>query len=400
MVVTMLRTSDNKSIFQSKANSNIRKNHINCHQKPRILLVSMRGFHSEAFRSGEYEFEDVISTFDDADLLSPVSISGFNYKLRKKFANFAGFSLGQSKLFHSGCQELEIKKEYELLFFNCQHFWDMTCINSIKGWRDKCKKAVLWIDEIWAKELENPKAALCLKLAKDFDYIFTTQSQSVAAISQLVKRPCYSLPYAVDAVKFCPYPQVPQRHIDVYSIGRRSPITHQSLLELTEGQNFLYLYDTLKGLEMKNYQEHRNLYSNLIKRSRYFIANKAKFDSCNQTGGQEELGSRFFEGAAGGAVMIGTPPVCEAYATHFNWPDAVIEIPYNTIDIADIITELDAQPDRLQKIRKENIINSLLRHDWVYRWEEILSKVGLDNTPQMVSRKAYLKNLAQMVSMG
>ncbi|NJM22008.1 MAG: glycosyltransferase [Richelia sp. RM2_1_2] len=394
----MLETIKQKLDFQSKFNSNIPNYSINSHQQPRVLIISMRGFHSEAFRSAEYEFEDVITDFDYADLLSPVYLSNFKSKVIKKAANCAGSTFGQSKLLHSGCKELIIDKEYDLLFFICQHFWDITCINAIKGWRDKCKKAVLWIDEIWAKEVENPKTALCLKLAKDFDYIFTTQSKSVDAINQLVKRPCYSLPYAVDAVKFCPYPQLPQRHIDVYSIGRRSEITHKSLLELTERENFLYLYDSLKGLEMRNYQEHRILYSNLIKRSRYFIANKAKFDSGNQTGGQEELGSRFFEGAAAGAVMIGTPPVCEAYNTHFDWSDAVIEVPDKTTELVNIIAELDAQPERLQKIRQQNLINSLLRHDWVYRWEEILSKVGLNSTPQMLVRKAYLQNLAEMIS--
>lgn len=396
----MLETTAPKLDFQSKVNSNIQKADINYHQEPRILVVSMRGFHSEAFRSAEYEFEDIIGTFDYTDLLSPAYVSGFKSEVRKKVSNYTGLTLSQSKLLRSGCEELVIDKEYDLLFFICQHFWDLTCINAIKGWRDKCKKAVLWIDEIWAKELENHKTGLCLKLAEDFDYIFTTQSQSVNGISQFVKRPCYSLPYAVDAVKFCPYPQLPQRHIDVYSIGRRSPIMHKSLLEVTERENFLYLYDTLKGLEMRNYREHRTLYSKLIKRSRYFIANKAKFDSGNQIGNQEELGSRFFEGAAGGAVMIGIPPVCEAYNTHFNWSDAVIEVSDNTTDIADIIAELDAQPERLQKICKENLINSLLRHDWVYRWEEILSKVGLDKTPEMLIRQAYLNNLAEMVSIG
>ncbi|MGB3656087.1 MAG: glycosyltransferase [Rivularia sp. (in: cyanobacteria)] len=394
----MLETTDRKWGFQSNVNFNIQKPLINSHKEPRILIVSMRGFHSEAFRSAEYEFEDVISNFDSADLLSPVYASGLKSQVNKKVSNRTGLTFKKSKLLRSGCEELVIDKEYDLLFFICQHFWDLTCINAIKGWRDKCKKAVLWIDELWAKELENSKTALCLKLAKDFDYIFTTQSQSADGISQLVERPCYTLPYAVDAVKFCPYPQVPQRHIDVYSIGRRSPMMHKSLLELTERENFLYLYDTLRGLEMRNYQEHRTLYSNLIKRSRYFIANKAKFDSGNQIGRQEELGPRFFEGAAGGAVIIGTPPVCEAYTKHFNWSDAAIEVPYNTGDIADVIAELDTQPERLQKIRKDNMIHSLLRHDWVYRWEEVLNKVGLNNTPQMLVRQAYLKNLAEMVS--
>lgn len=42
-------------------------------------------------------------------------------------------------------------------------------------------------------------------------------------------------------------------------------------------------------------------------------------------------------------------------------------------------------------------MNSLLRHDWVYRWEQILEKVGLESTPEMLSRKAHLANLADKV---
>jgi hypothetical protein len=365
--------------------------------KPRILIVSMRGLHSQAFRSAEYEFEDAICTFDYADILTPEFASGFDQQINKKLANYAGLTVGNGKLLKSGCRTSSVEKQYDLLFFICQHFWDITCLNSIKKWREKCHKAVLWIDEIWAKEVLEHKTKLCLELVKDFDYIFTTQAKSVDAIANLIQRPCYSLPYAVDAIKFCPYPHQPQRNIDVYSIGRRSPIVHKALIELAEKDDFLYLYDTLKGLQMMDYKEHRTLYINLIKRSRYFIANKAKFDSVNQTGNQEELGSRFFEGAAGGAVMIGTPPICEAYTTYFNWQDAVIEIAYNAADIGDIIAELDAQPERIKRIRQDNIINSLLRHDWVYRWSQILDKVGLEQTPEMLSRQADLKNLAQLL---
>lgn len=374
------------------------KLYLRSNQKPRILVVSMRGFHSQAYRSPEYEFEDSICTFDYADILTPVLASGGVSTLKKRVGNYVARATSKGKFLKSGCIPSIVDREYDLLFFICQQYWDLACINSIKAWREKCRKAVLWIDEIWAKEIGNHKTRLCFELAKDFDYIFTTQSSSINAISNLVQRPCYSLPYGVDTINFCPYPQLPQRSIDIYSIGRRSPIVHKALLEVAERQNFLYLFDSLKGLEMMDYKEHRTLYSNLIKRSRYYIANKAKFDAVDQTGDQEELGSRFFEGAAGGTVMIGTPPVCEAYKTYFNWSDAVIEIPYDAANVGEIIAELDAQPDRLNRIRKDNVINSLLRHDWVYRWERILEKVGLDSTPEMLSRKAHLGKLADMVN--
>ncbi|MBW4669058.1 MAG: glycosyltransferase [Cyanomargarita calcarea GSE-NOS-MK-12-04C] len=363
----------------------------------RILVVSMRGCYSDVFRSVDYEFEDAICNFDSADILSPVFASGVINHLNVNWRDFLGTRIGKGKLFRLNCQEQVLEKKYDLLFFICQYFWDIPCINSIKKWRENCHKAVLWIDEIWAKELKEYKTSLYLEMAKDFDCIFSTQINSIHAIADLVKRPCYFLSYGIDAVKFCPYPFQPRRNIDVYNMGRRSPIVHKALLERVERENFLYLYDTLKGMQMINHAEHRILYSNLIKSSRYFIANKAKFDTIAQTGGQEELGSRFFEGAAGGAVIVGTPPACDAYTQYFDWSDAVISIPYDTANIIDILTELDAQPDRLRRIRKDNIVNSLLRHDWVYRWSEILHKVGLDNTPEMLSRQVHLQKLANLI---
>ncbi len=361
----------------------------------RILIASMRGCHAEAFRSAEFEFEDTICEFDNADILAPAFNPNLKYSVRKRLTNYIGIKTGKKEWLESGCVTSRVERQYDLFFFICQHFWDITCINSIQGWREKCSKAVLWIDEIWIKELSNPKTRVCLELLKEFDYIFTTQSTSASAITDLINRPCYSLPYAVDTIQFCPVTIQPERSIDIYSIGRRSQIVHQSLLQFAEQQNLLYLHDTLKGLQMTNYKEHRKLYSNLIKRSRYFIANKAKFDTPEQTGGQEELGSRFFEGAAGGAVMIGIPPSCEAFSEIFDWEDVIIPIAYETNNLGDIITELDAQPERLHQIRRNNIVNTLLRNDWVYRWEKVLEKVGLDITPKMISRRASLHNLAE-----
>jgi hypothetical protein len=127
----MLETAAHKWNFQPKVNSNIQKPYIKSHKQPRILIVSMRGSHSEAFRSAEYEFEDVINTFDYADLLSPAYEPSFKSKLKKKIANCAGLALNQSKLLRSGCEKLVVDKEYDLIFFICQHFWDLTRINDI-----------------------------------------------------------------------------------------------------------------------------------------------------------------------------------------------------------------------------------------------------------------------------
>ncbi len=142
--------------------------------------------------------------------------------------------------------------------------------------------------------------------------------------------------------------------------------------------------------------DHRALYQSIIKRSDYFIAYKAKFNRECEIGTQEELNVRFFEGASGGAVILGIPPQSETFKQNFDWSDAVIELSDNTTNVAEVIADLNAQPERLKEIRKNNIVNSLLRHDWVYRWGQILDKAGLSHTSKMAQRRDRLQTLADL----
>jgi len=93
--------------------------------------------------------------------------------------------------------------------------------------------------------------------------------------------------------------------------------------------------------------------------------------------------------------MLGKPPESEAYRNNFDWQEAVIPVP-DDAKITDLIADLNAQPERLARIRTDNIAHALLRHDWVYRWETILATVGLPTTPAMRSRQADLQQLAEM----
>lgn len=96
--------------------------------------------------------------------------------------------------------------------------------------------------------------------------------------------------------------------------------------------------------------------------------------------------------------MLGAAPDCDAYREYFDWQDAVIEIPYEATNIAEIIADLDSQPERLAIARRNNVVNSLLRHDWVYRWQLILDKVGLEPTLRMKARQEHLTNLASAIA--
>ena len=93
---------------------------------------------------------------------------------------------------------------------------------------------------------------------------------------------------------------------------------------------------------------------------------------------------------------MGDAPDCETFRRAFDWPDAVIEIRPGSSDAAEVLAELAAQPERLQEISRRNAAEALLRHDWVYRWKEILAIAGLEPTRAIVARETRLKELAEL----
>lgn len=367
----------------------------NSSSQSRILILSMCEIESHVSRSSINEFENCICSWEDVDLLSiPCFTKSVGTKVVNNLSRKYFQISGSSKTFNPINDCFILDKNYELFFYLCQQPIDLLYLNSIKDWRDRCSKAVCFLDEIW---MENyAKEEKQLSVLKKFDYIFMSLSFSIKAVAKTTEKPCYYLPPGIDAVKFCPYPLLPQRSVDVCSFGRRSLSVHRALLNLEEQKNFLYVYDTMKYLFTNNYQTHRALYQNIVKRSKYFIAYKPKFNRKFETGDQEELNTRFFEGAAGGAVILGTPPKTETFTQNFDWSDAVIELPADATNAQEVIADLNAQPERLKEIRRNNVINSLLRHDWVYRWEQILDRVGISHTPKMAQRRAYLQSLADI----
>jgi len=358
--------------------------------KPRICLFSLRKLVRHVSRCAEYEFEDVICDVDDVELLTPESYPWFVFS--RKLTNQLARRLSIACL-NPGIRKIRCNRSYDVFFAICQSPQDLLSLNAIKGWRQSCRKSVCWLGELWAGEL--PKYKGHLKILSQFDYVILTFSSTVDKLNKVTKASCIYLPPGIDTIKFCPFPNPPLRSIDVYSMGRNSSKTHQSLLKLAEEGKIFYIYDTVSNMYTCYPKQHRSLLANIAKRSRYFITNAPKINQQSETHGQSGVSYRFFEGAASGTVMIGDPLDNEDFRKYFDWPDAVIHVPYDTVEISDILADLDSQPERLEKARRNNVIQSLLRHDWVYRWRAILELVGLKPKPALVAREKRLKKLAE-----
>ena len=344
----------------------------------RILIFSQRNLCNDLFRCSDYEFEDTICSIDSVDIFAPE----YNFNRERYFRSILNRilkKLGVVQQKNPGISKFLVEKEYDLFYAHCMFAKDLLALNSIKDWRKKCQKAVCYIAELWTKDLNQLKEPI--QLLNQFDYILLSCASTVDAVKDIVQRPCYYFPPGIDAVKFCPFPAKHHRCIDVLSVGRRSQVTHKSLMHLAEQEKIFYVHDTAYFSGMIDHTEHRSMLANFIKRSRFFLVYPAKVTNFDKRGGQEVLGYRYFEGAAGGAVLVGDVPDCKYANGYFDWPNALINLPYGSDNIAEIIAGLDAQPDRITSIRRNNAVTSLLRHDWVYRWKEILDIAGIKPRP-------------------
>jgi hypothetical protein len=157
-----------------------------------------------------------------------------------------------------------------------------------------------------------------------------------------------------------------------------------------------YVHDTFGGSlsDVYDYKQHRDLFSNMTKRSRYFMVAPGKVDVSDETKGQVEIGHRYYEGAAAGAVMIGQAPHCDAFGEMFPWPDAVVEVKPDGSDVIEVVSRLESLPALALAISQRNAAEALLRHDWGYRWKRIFQVAGLEPLPAMDAREQRLKQLA------
>lgn len=358
--------------------------------EPRICMFSLRNVERLVSRCADYEFEDVVCELDDVELLAPEPC--YSFAVVQKLTSQLAQHMSVASL-NPGLKKLRLSRNYDLFIAKFLFLRDLPSVNAISGWRDRCRTSVCWVTEAWTGGLHSWKGHL--KILSQFDYVVLNCSGSVNRIQEVIRRPCLYMAPGIDAIRFCPYPNPPIRCVDVYSLGRRSPVTHQSLLKMAEQKRIFYIYDTIERMDTFHHKQHRNLVANIAKRSRYFVANTAKINQQFETHGQSEIGYRFFEGAAAGTVMIGQHPENEAFRKNFNWPNAVIRVPFDAPHIAEVLADLDSQPDRLEEIRRNNIVQSLLRHDWAYRWRAILDIVGLGPKPALVAREKHLKKIAE-----
>lgn len=375
-----------------------------------VLLSSNYNAWPEPFNGQAFAFLNVIAQVEDADILVPEPSAhaagrGVNpsmgylwNELRHRVVSQSWRRLGQPGF--SNAQAVSVQRDYDVFLYACQFPNELTALRKLRGWRQRCDKAYAYLLEGWPERF--PHQAAELRMLDQFDHVFVLNAESIPALQRYTSTPISFLPSACDTLLACPYPEAPPRSIDVLSIGRRMPELHTKLSALAaQDGNFFYVHDTLRAASVADWAEHRNQTAAMIKRAKYFIAYDFTVDTFGVFKGvrKNALATRYFEGTAGGAIVLGSPQHCLEFAHHFDWPDAVIELPPETADIGAFLNDLGGQTARLERARAMNVSQNLRRHDWAHRWGQLLDTVGLSRGARLQQRIDRLAHMAGMVDL-
>lgn len=348
----------------------------------------------------QYELEDVATEVTGADRVEVGDRPSLErWRRAYKLVRLATSSRRLARALAPPPSTVRLERDYDLFLPIFNHAFEVHALAAIPDWRRRSRVATCFVNEIGSHQVPGYLA----ELLAQFDHVFLGVRHLVDEVARITGRPCSYLPLAADVLRFSPHPEPPPRSIDLCNIGRRSPVTHQALLRLAQGGRFFYYYDTVaaSGADLKQRtfrvedpREHRLLLASLLQRSRFFIANRGRVNEPGGAQTREVIAARFFEGAAAGTVMLGEAPRTEEFRRLFDWPDAVIELPFDSPDVGSRLAELDRDPRRLARIRRDNVRNAALRHDWVHRLRALFEAAGVPITEAMREREARLAAMA------
>jgi len=257
-------------------------------------------------------------------------------------------------------------------------------------------KKAAFVEEVWVKDI--PLRLDVRRQLAQFDHVFVSCAGTVEALAEHIDTPVTYLPPSIDHERFAAHPWPPLA-IDVYAMGRRQPELHEALLRwVAADPSRFYMYDTVTGnRSLRDHRQHRGMLAQFVRRSRYFMVSGAKFNCPDETGNQAELGYRYFEGAAAGAVMLGTEVTAPTFPEQFTWEEPILTVDPSGHDLADRIDELDADPDRRAAIRQRNAAGSLRAHDPAHRWRLVLATLELEEPPGVEERIGRLAQRANQI---
>jgi Glycosyl transferases group 1 len=212
-------------------------------------------------------------------------------------------------------------------------------------------------------------------IAPHLDHLFVIDADLAEQVNQQQLVSTHFLPLATNMVDS----KLRQgyRGIDLLSYGRRDEAFHRQLLQhlRSSDQSLFYHYSTLSHAQAMNQDEHTFLQSQILSHSKVSLC----FDASSQKRfyGRSPLLYRWFEAWAHGCAVVGQRPTGRGVRSLMNWENSVLDLPESPRDWIPFVQSLLADEAGLAAISRRNYNESLRRHDWRYRLQDMWKILGL-----------------------
>ncbi len=357
----------------------------------KVCLASHHNVQPAAYKGLTYEACEALAAISKAKVIAPPG-------LPEKFVRTGASKIAQrlTGRHRPMMQPHRVTEQFDLFLYVCSVTSEIVQLERIEGWRERSRKAAVFVFESWTASADEERHYY--RLFDQFDHVFLFNPSSVPAVQQRTSARCSYMPAGIDCLLATPVPHLRSRPIDVYGMGRVDQAVHNQFVDLTLADQLLYLWDTVPSrVPVGGYLQARQRTYHAIRNSKFFLSFNFSIPSEKsrlEARGEEAIPARVFEGAAAGAVLLGSKPPLAEYDDLFDWPDALIEVPPDPADLKEFMSELERQTERIRHAGMTNALECLRRHDWVYRWEEMLRVLELPVPPGAAERKAQLAALA------
>jgi hypothetical protein len=164
------------------------------------------------------------------------------------------------------------------------------------------------------------------------------------------------LPFAANADVFREWGV--ERDVFAYWMGRRSRELERALIEYCRARGLTYRTDRVTGTDL----------GRLAARSRFFVVTPPGVGDTVPTGGFSPLTSRYFEGLAAGARLLGVLPGSGEYQELLPL-DVTVEVAPDGRDLADVLDAAAGDPAEEATRRAQAYVHA--NHTWAHRADVI-----------------------------
>ena len=325
----------------------------------RVLIPTSRDVYRLVSYGMVVDFEDAVASASDADLVA--------VPLHTRRAQLEGLLKRQPLR-----PVTAPRSHYDVCLLVAMAPYWVPSLRYVRNLRRSAKRIVVYLFDSWLSEL--PVLRADRRVWSLVDDLFVSFFHSFGPYSEQLDCRVHYLPQAIDERWF--HPHRGERPIDVLSVGRRLPVVHQRLLEISRRRDLFYYYQTHQAPMAIDLRENQELIGRLCQSARVHVSWSVDRTSMDRAGEGAAVTARWFESAACGAAVIGGAPRTEEFQRLFPSPGFVREldpaVPDETEGVLDAALT-DPQEDERRALA-EHVRSA---HTWAVRWRQIVQACGL-----------------------